>query len=165
MDTEWIKLKTITDEETNTKSMDIGAGKITWPATVLHHYRDVDSMCSRITYTARMELEIPPTAILTDALDKMIRNETLLLKVGFAVLHPEDHFCKKTGREIAKTKMEYCHFKILCIDNRKVSCYRPADCVVLSLEVSEINKHLPHRLLLETHMELHFYSSGKVILC
>lgn len=165
MDTDWIKLKTTTDEEKNIKSMDIGVGKLMWPAYVLHHYRDVDSIYTRITYTAMIELEIPPTAILTDALDKMIRNETMLLKAGFAVLHPEDQFSRKIGREIAKKNMAYHHFNVQHIDNRKISCYRKSDCVVLSLDLSDINKSLPHRLLLESHIHLNFYSSGKVILC
>jgi hypothetical protein len=157
MDTEWIKQKAITDEANNIKSLDVGAGKLTWPAYLIHHYR-----CYR-NYTVIMELEIPPTALLNDALDRMIRNETMLLKTGFAVCHPDDHFNKKTGVALAKSKMEYCHFTICRISNEKSYREEPHDCVELLLELDgELNPLL--QKVLTRFYRLKFYSSGKVML-
>lgn len=163
MDTEWIKHEATTDEANNTKTLKVGVGKITWPATVLRHYRKAEYFRSFVG-TVIVELEIPPTALLNDALDRMVRNETMLLKVGFAVLHPEDQFCKKTGRTIAKERMDYFHFNVCDIRNRKVGydcCY---DCVSLCLELSAQNKKLPLALN-RLDLELRFYSRGGVILC
>jgi hypothetical protein len=161
MDTEWIKQKVVTDEANNKKSLDIGAGKIIWPSTVLHHYRGRDRS---FVGTVMVELEIPPTAMLNDALDRMVRNETMLLKTGFAILHPEDQFCRKTGRTLAKERLKYFHFNVCDIRNRKVGYDFCHDCVNLLLELSDQNENIPRRLT-GFYFELRLYSHGGVVLC
>lgn len=47
-----------------------------------------------------------------DLFEHFCRNNSLYLEVGRSKLHPNDNFCKETGREVAKSKAEVLKFKI-----------------------------------------------------
>lgn len=160
MDTEWIKAKTVTDEANNRKSLDIGAGKLTWTALLYHHFRAENCFCfcgCERNFTVALEMEIPPSALLNDALDRMIRNETILLKTGFAFCHPQDQYCKKTGRELAKSNLFHRHFIVNTIS-------RHSKYVSLSLTVSPINENTRHDVLGDKDFDLRFFPNGVVML-
>jgi hypothetical protein len=157
MDTDWIKEKVTTDVERNLKSMDIGAGMLQWPAMLYHHERGIDCFGTSDQFTTALEMEIPPTALLNDTLDHMVRNETMLFKVGFAFCHPKEQYCKKTGREIAKSKLEYAHFNM----NAIIRC---KNYVTISLSYSHLNEHPKKRVIQELVYKLSFYDNGVVML-
>jgi hypothetical protein len=166
MDTEWIKEKAVL--ENGKRTLDIGPGKLEWPAQVIHHFRNFGrnynkvEYCGEQDYTAIFDLELPPTALLQDSLDRLIRNETILIKAGFAFCHKNDQYCKKTGRELAKTKLEYYHFNVASIDRP----YRE-DCTQIFLELSDINKSVSSsfKKIIGSVFTLKFYPNGRAVLC
>lgn len=46
-------------------------------------------------------------------------NDTMDFYVGKAKKHPDDQYCKETGREVSKSKMELLKFKLVIVHKKK----------------------------------------------
>ena len=92
---------------------------------VLHHFRDENP-----EFTAIFELNEPVSLFLYECAIALINNDTVDINVGFAYCHPKDQFCKKTGRELAKSRIESYQFKVEYI-------HRYDDSVQIYLELND----------------------------
>lgn len=125
MDIEEIKKKVVTAED-GTKSLEIeGGGKIVWNHKLFAHYRAyrswVPSRCDRkkhaswgrgFSYTAFLDLEVPPTAFFQQAYNSIIAGTTIPVRLGIARCNAVDQFCKAKGREIATKDVEQTYIQI-----------------------------------------------------
>ena len=110
-----MKQRVVLDEATNTRSYEIQPGaSLSWPARVYAHnpyFSSIPSKAERaalaargvgFSYSAMLDLEVPPSALFQASLDALMADQTLPLRVGIARCNPHDAFCRKTGRQLAE---------------------------------------------------------------
>jgi len=66
------------------------------------------------------------------------RDEALKTKMGVARVHPEDNFCKETGRTVSYNNAKDIEFKI-------IGCSFEDDRVIWTLENKELDYHISLR--------------------
>lgn len=60
-----------------------------------------------------------------------------ILKVGFAECSKKDNYCKKTGRDLAKSRMKVYHMFVTCKSEKELQLYNSELDITLFMKVSD----------------------------